>query len=75
MIASEFNIEQLRERLRKMTDDGLKRFGRAASALCKDKGPRPELIIQLNEARDEWKRRHPSKDRKPFSKIWQLPRP
>jgi len=52
-------LEQLRTRLRKMTDAQLVRFGKAASNLCRD--PRcPEVFKrQLEEAKTEWRRRHP----------------
>jgi hypothetical protein len=51
--------EQLRTRLRKMSDDELMRFGKAARSLCRD--PRcPDIFKrQLEEARGEWRRRHP----------------
>jgi len=36
--------------------------GKAARKMAKDKNPLPMYVIQLNEARKEWRRRHPSKD-------------
>ena len=56
------NREELRARLRKMTDNELRRFGRAAQNMCslegnRGKPPREEFVIQLEEARAEWKRR------------------
>ena len=56
------NREELRARLRKMTDNELRRFGRAARNTCspeanRSKPPREEFVIQLEEARAEWKRR------------------
>ena len=56
------NREELRARLRKMTDNELRRFGRAAQNMCLpdgnwDKPPREEFVIQLEEARAESKRR------------------
>jgi hypothetical protein len=55
------NREELRARLRKMTDNELRRFGRAARNTClpeanRGKPPR-EFVIQLEEAQTEWKRR------------------
>jgi len=54
--------KELRARLRKMTDNELRRFGRAARNVCSPEAnrgepPREELVIQLEEARAEWKRR------------------
>ena len=56
------NIDQVRERLRKMTNAQLLEFGKAARYMCSreaniDKPPREEFVIQLEEARAEWKRR------------------
>jgi hypothetical protein len=61
-----FDIEKLRERLRKMSDAQLLEFGRAARQLCSPeanfgKPPREVFVIQLEEARAEWRRRHPKK--------------
>ena len=61
-----FDIEKLRERLRKMTDAQLLEFGRAARQLCSPeanfgKPPREVFVIQLEEARAEWRRRHPKR--------------
>jgi hypothetical protein len=56
-------IEQIRECLRKMSDLELRKYGRAARDLSdpkKDFGPpNPAFKIQLEEARAEWRRRHP----------------
>jgi hypothetical protein len=52
-------LEQLRQRLRKMSDNELRKFGRAATFMYKEKGPRETFVTQLNEARAEWRRRHP----------------
>ena len=59
-----FDIEKLRERLRKMSDAQLLEFGRAGRQLCSPeanfgKPPREVFVIQLQEARAEWARRHP----------------
>jgi hypothetical protein len=53
------DLDELRTRLRKMTDDDLLRFGKAARFMCRDKSPRQVFVIQLEEARAEWRRRHP----------------
>ena len=59
-----FQLDEVRARLRTMSDDELLRFGRAAASLC-----RPEanfgqslgrvFVEQLEETRREWRRRHP----------------
>ena len=56
-----FNLEELRARLRKMTDSELRRFGRAARFTCSPranlgKPPRECFVIQFEEARAEWRR-------------------
>jgi hypothetical protein len=53
------DLEDLRARLRKMTDEDLVRFGKAARFMCGDKSPRQAFVIQLEEAGAEWRRRHP----------------
>jgi hypothetical protein len=57
------SIEQIRERIRKMSDAELRKYGRAAqnsSDANKHLGPRnPAFQVQLDEARAEWRRRHP----------------
>jgi len=60
----EFDVEALRVRLQKMTDDQLAKFGKAAAYVCSPAAnlghtPRKEFVIQLDEARAEWRRRHP----------------
>jgi hypothetical protein len=58
-----FDLENLRDRLRKMSDDELLRFGKAAREMSKPEtnfGKSSEVYVtQLREARAEWKRRHP----------------
>jgi len=58
-IQSSDELEQLRTRLRKMTDAQLVNFGKAARFLCRE--PKcPEVFKrQLEEAKTEWRRRHP----------------
>ena len=63
MIQSEpQSIEQIRERIRKMSDAELCKYGRAARDLSDPKKnfgpPNPAFKIQLDETRAEWKRRH-----------------
>jgi len=55
------NLDQLRDRLRKMTNAQLLEFGKAARYMCTPeanigKPPREEFVIQLAEARAEWRR-------------------
>ena len=65
MIQSEpENIEQIRERISKMSDAELRKYGRAAARNLSDpkknyRKPNPAFKIQLEEARAEWRRRHP----------------
>jgi hypothetical protein len=57
------SIEQIRERLRKMSDLELRQYGRSARVMSdptKHFGqPNPAFALQLQEARAEWLRRHP----------------
>jgi hypothetical protein len=58
----DFDIEQLRARLRKMTDDQLREFGKAAQYMVTPwanlgKPPRDVFVIQLRECIAEWRRR------------------
>ena len=53
------DLDELRTRLRRMSDEELLRFGKAARFMCSDKSPRQVFVVQLEEARAEWKRRHP----------------
>jgi hypothetical protein len=52
-------LEQLRTRLRKMPDDELIRFGKAARSLSRNRDCPDTFKRQLKEARAEWRRRHP----------------
>jgi hypothetical protein len=65
------DVERIRERLRKMSDLELRQYGRAARDLSNPKKnfgpPNPSFQIQLDEARAEWRRRHPVK-----SATWTL---
>ena len=62
--ASEFNLENLRKRLQRMSDEELTRFGKECRELLTPQAnlgrpPREVFVIQLQEARREWRRRHP----------------
>ena len=62
-IQSSDELEQLRTRLRKMSDDELIRFAKAARSLCRHRDCPGTFKRQLEEARAEWRRRrHPSKN-------------
>jgi hypothetical protein len=57
-----FNVDELRERLQKMSDMELRKFGQAAQRMISAKAnpgqsPPEVFVIQLREARIEWKRR------------------
>ena len=52
-------LEELRKRLSGMSDEQLVRFGKAARSLCRDPRCPDTFKRQLQEARAEWRRRHP----------------
>ena len=57
-----FNVDELREHLRKMSDAELRTFGQAVQHMVSpkanpDQAPPEVFVIQLDEARKEWKRR------------------
>ena len=61
---ADFYVEGLRARLRKMSDEELRKFGKAARYMISPtanmgKAPLPTFVLQLEEARAEWRRRHP----------------
>jgi hypothetical protein len=61
---NEIDLDGLRTRLRKMNHQELLRFGQAAKNMCSPDGyigqwPRQVFVVQLEEARKEWKRRNP----------------
>ena len=58
-IESRGELEQVRTRLRKMTDAQLVSFDKAARSLCRDPKRPDTFKRQLEEARAEWRRRHP----------------
>jgi hypothetical protein len=54
------DVEDLRARLRKMNDEELLAFGKSARYMCSPmanlgKPPRELFVIQLREARAEWR--------------------
>jgi hypothetical protein len=56
------DLDQLRARLANMTDVELKQFGQSAAYMCSPEAnmgtePRPVFVLQLEEARAEWRRR------------------
>jgi len=58
------NVDDLRARLRKMSDEKLREFGEAARCMVSPKAtmakpPLPDYVLQLEEATAEWHRRHP----------------
>jgi hypothetical protein len=58
-----FQLEEVRPRLRKLSDAELLGFGRAAASLCRPEEqfghpPRQVFVDRPNEARAEWRRRH-----------------
>jgi hypothetical protein len=60
---ADFDLDTLRTRLRKMSDEELREFGKAARYMVSPKanmGKAPLLafVLQLEEARAEWRRRH-----------------
>lgn len=58
------DLNDLRNRLAEMSDAELTQFGKDCRFMMSPKInmgqlPRPEFRLQLKEARDEWRRRHP----------------
>ena len=56
------NVDELRTRLRKMSDEELRKFGKAARYMVSPtanmgKPPLPDFVLQSEEARAEWRRR------------------
>jgi hypothetical protein len=65
---SEFSLENLRQRLQRMTDEQLIQFGKACRELLTPQAnlgrpPREVFVIQLQEARKKWRRRYPKHGR------------
>jgi len=60
---SAFDVGALRTRLARMDDVTLVRFGRSAAYMCSPwanhgKPPREVFVLQLREAREEWRHRN-----------------
>ena len=57
----EIDVDDLRVRLSNMTDETLLRFGLTAAYMCSPEAnyhePREAFVVQLEEARSEWRRR------------------
>jgi hypothetical protein len=57
------DLERIRAGIRKMSDRELRQYGRAAAHMADSRrnlgNPNPSFQIQLDEARAEWRRRHP----------------
>jgi hypothetical protein len=58
----ELDVEELRDGLRRMSDERLLQFGEAARFMCSKRAngnepPRKVFLVQLGEARAEWRRR------------------
>ena len=51
------DIEELRTRLRKMTDAQLIALGKSAAFACQASSPREVCVILLEESQSEWRRR------------------
>ena len=65
---NELDLEALRTKLRRMSDDALNSFGQAARYMCSPvanhgRKPRRVFVIQLREAVKEWRRRRPGSAR------------
>ena len=57
------DVDELRTRLQNMSDEELRKFGEAARYMVSPianmgKPPLPAFVLQLEEARAEWRRRH-----------------
>ena len=67
---ADFDVEVLRTRLRTMSGEQLRKFGEAAKYMVSPtanmgKPALPAFVLQLEEARAEWRRRHPPHVRYP----------
>jgi hypothetical protein len=62
------DLEELRAKVREMTNRELRAFGEAARSKCRDKSPDQIFVTQLEEATAEWRRRHPPKKKYMSSK-------
>ena len=58
------SLDAIRDRIKQMSDAQLLRYGQSAKYMCsawanRGEPARPEFLIQLEEARAEWRRRYP----------------
>ena len=53
------DLDELRTRLRKISDEDLPRFGKAARSMRQDKSPRQVFVIQFEEHGRNGVARHP----------------
>jgi hypothetical protein len=58
----ELDLTRLRNLLREMSDDDLRRFGKAADYMCSSESNLGQIsqdatVVQDREAREEWRRR------------------
>jgi len=65
-----FDLDALRTRLQKMSDEQLQNLGKAARYMVSPtanmgKPPLPTFVLQLEEAREEWRRRQKEKAGEP----------
>lgn len=58
---TDIDLEAIRDRLRKMDDEELLRYGKAAASMASSSS-RETWTVQLREARAEWRRRHPQRE-------------
>lgn len=64
------NLEQLRDRLKRFSEQELIRFGKAARYMCSPESqpfggkqpPDPVFVVQLEEAREEYRQRKKADD-------------
>jgi hypothetical protein len=60
---TKFDVEELCQHLKTMPETELLRFGQVVKYMCSPKenceSPGEAFIVQLREARAEWRRRHP----------------
>jgi hypothetical protein len=61
---AQFSLEEYRRKIGAMSDPELRKEGRALASQCLpqksvDFQPNPQWVLQLEECRTEWLRRHP----------------
>ena len=69
------DVDALRTRLRKMSGEDLLEFGKAARYMVSPtanmgKPPLPTFVLQLEEARAEWRRRQKATDEEKLVDNW-----